>query len=248
MKRLFVFCATLAIFACSLSATFAQAPAETDVAQSMGVGLKSRFASGATPIQLSRTEIRPGTPMSVNSTMSNMMSSSGNSFGGILARYDTSSFGKFFGSGTLTPRASSARVDALDDLAQGDNEVENVEVERMYPPRLSLNFQAYPRRSLTSPESKKAIGGQVENILKRFEARKEFDRQTEEVTITSIGTTVYLRGTVRQGRLSRLLESAIGLQAGVDEVVNELTVLEPETPDVDVFGRPSSSESSGRAL
>ncbi len=213
---------------------------EADVAQSMGVGLKSRFASGATPIQLSRTSIVPGTPMTVNSTMNNIMASgSSSSFGGILARYDTSNFGKFFGSGTLAPRATSARVNALDSLTQADNEVENIETEKMYPPRLLLDFNQYHIRSLATDESKKELLVQVENVVSRF----NFDPAEEQIVLSGAGSTVFLRGKVKSGHLSRLVESVVGMQAGVEEVVNELEIVEPNADDrtssrgVDVFGR-----------
>ncbi len=215
------------------SSAWAQAAGETDVAQTMGVGLQSRFASGATPVQLSRTSIIPGTPMSVSSTMSNMMSGNNNSFGGILARYDTSNFGKFFGTGTLAPRTNSSRVDALDNLGQADNEVENIENARMYPPRLVLDFTQFPTRSLATNESRAHIASQVDNVLARF----DFDPKTEEVQVENLGSTVYLRGKVRSGRMARLIENVIGLQSGVDKVVNELEIAEPETRAVDVFGK-----------
>ncbi len=216
------------------AAQTAAAAGEADVAQSMGVGLKSRFASGATPIQLSRTSIIPGTPMSVNSTMSNIMTSGSNSsFGGILARYDTSNFGKFFGTGTLAPRATSARVDALDNLTQADNEVENIETERMYPPRLVLDFQEYPIHSLKKSDNQRTLTTHIENVLSRY----EFNPDEEEIDVSFSGSTVFLRGNVKSGRLARLVESVVGMQAGVEKVVNELDVLEPETNNVDVFGR-----------
>lgn len=215
------------------ASVWAQEAGETDVAQSMGVGLQSRFASGATPVQLSRTEIIPGTPMSVSSTMSNMMSGSNNSFGGILSRYDTSNFGKFFGSGTFVQRTNSSRIDALDNLEQTDNEIDNIENARMYPPRLVIDFNKFPTRSLSSNESRAHLASQVDNVLARF----DFDPKTENVQVENVGSTVYLRGKVRSGRMARLIESVIGLQAGVDRVVNELKVAEPEKSVVDVMGR-----------
>ncbi len=205
---------------------------ETDVAQSMGVGMQSRFATGAKPIEIERTEISPGTPMSVTSTMNKMISTDGGSFGGILGRYDTSTFGKFFGSGSLTPRTPSTRIDSLDALAQGDNEVENVETERMYPPRLVLDFTKFPIRTFKSNESRLQVASQIKNALERF----DFDAKTESVRVAFDGRTVYLRGQVRTVRFSRLLESVVGLQAGVDRVVNELNVLEPNSNNVDLFG------------
>jgi|BioPla2DNA2_1021312.scaffolds.fasta_scaffold49937_2 hypothetical protein len=228
-------CLTAAFFGAEARAQ--TAAGETDVAQSMGVGLKSRFASGATPIQLSRTAIVPGTPMTVRSTMSNIMTSgSSSSFGGILARYDTENFGKFFGTGTLAPRATSSRVDALEDLDQGDNVVENIETERMYPPRLVLDFNQYPIRSLTTTEARSNMSSQIENVIARF----DFDRNAEEINVANSGSTVYLRGKVKSARLARLVESVVSLQAGVEEVVNELEILESDAQGVDVFGQPTN--------
>lgn len=224
------------IFAMMLATTqsvLAQATADTDVAQSMGVGLQSRFASGATPVQLARTSITPGTPMSVSSTMSNMMSGSNNSFGGILSRYDTSNFGKFFGTGNLAPRANSDRIAALENLLPDtDNEIENEETARMYPPRLVLNFREHPRRSLTTKESTLHLSKQVENVLARF----KFDPKTEIVNVETQGQTVIITGKVKSGRMSRLLESVLGVQGGVENVVNQLEVAIPETLNVDVYG------------
>ncbi len=219
--------------------------AESDAAESMGVGLKSRFASGATPIAIERTQIVPGTPMSVRSTMSNILtSSSGNSFGGILARYDTSTFGNFFGT-TTTPRAnvSSSRVDTLTQLEQGDNEIENVEAtDRMYPPRLSIDFREYPTR-IAAKQTRKGeelkaermgLATQIDNVLSRC----SFDRKTETVRVEILGERVFLRGRVNSARTSRLLETVLSLNFGGDVVVNELTVRDSETSDVDLFGRP----------
>ena len=191
-----------------------------DAAESMGVGMKSRFASGAEPIAIQRTKIIPGTPMSVNSTMSNILTSnSGSSFGGILARYDTANFGKFFGTGALPARAPSfgSRVDALTDLDQGDNEVENIEVERMYPPRLSIDFDDK-------------------------QTRCDFDRARETVRIENIGEKVYLRGKVKSERTARLLENVLSINFGGEAVVNELAVEGTDDPNVDVFGHSIQSK------
>lgn len=219
---------------------------DSDVAESMGVGLKSRFASGATPITIERTQIIPGTPMSVRSTMSNILTSnSGNSFGGILSRYDTSTFGNFFGA-TTAPRAnvSSSRVDTLTQLEQGDNEIENVEAtDRMYPPRLSIDFREYPTRMVAQQTQKKGeelkaerrgLATQIDNVLSRC----NFDRKTETVRVETLGDHVFLRGHVNSARTSRLLESVLSLNFGGEVVVNELTVRDSETSDVDLFGRP----------
>ena len=229
----------------SLIAGSAFAQEETDAAASMGVGMKSRFASGATPVAIERTKIVPGTPMSVNSTMSKILTSNtGASFGGILARYDTSSFGKFFGSGTMTPRnaLSSSRVDALNNLDQSDNEVENIENERMYPARLVLDFNEFPVR-LTAPKSteessqeRAALASQIENVL----ARLNFDRTREVVRVENVGTRIYLRGKVRTAREAQLLENVLAINYGGDAVVNELIIEEPtKGSNVDLFGRPT---------
>ena len=217
---------------------WAQAASETDVAQSMGVGLQSRFASGAKPIELTRTEIVPGTPMTVNSTMNNIMASNrGNSFGGILARYDTTNFGKFFGSGTLAPHTNSSRVDALENLTQADADIENVETERMYPPRLWIDFNLLPTRSLSSPDVRTGLGSQITNVLARF----DIDPSVENVDFRTEGSTVYLVGKVKYAREAELLKNVISLQGGVNKVVSELEILNPEVRDVNIYGLPSKS-------
>ena len=218
-----------------------------DAAESMGVGMKSRFASGAEPIAIQRTKIIPGTPMSVNSTMSNILTSnSGSSFGGILARYDTANFGKFFGTGALPARAPSfgSRVDALTDLDQGDNEVENIEVERMYPPRLSIDFGDKQTRLLTTKTgdsirtTRAALATQIDIALERC----DFDRARETVRIENIGEKVYLRGKVKSERTSRLLENVLSINFGGEAVVNELAVEGTDDPNVDVFGHSIQSK------
>lgn len=222
------------------------AQTETDVAESMGVGMKSRFASGAEPITIERTKIVPGTPMSVNSTMKNILTSnSGSSFGGILARYDTANFGKFFGTGTFTarPNVSSARVDALTNLDQGDNEVDNIETERMYPPRLSLDFNQYPTRlsSRASGEIREVdrlnISSQIENVLTRC----DFDPSRESVQAERMGTKIILNGRVKSFRTSELLERVLTINFGENSIVNNIEIEEPyeqESVPLDLYGRP----------
>ncbi|MGI6400926.1 MAG: hypothetical protein ACOX0A_02250 [Thermoguttaceae bacterium] len=229
-------------FAFSTSFALGQAT-ESEAAESMGVGMKSRFASGATPITIERTEIVPGTPMSVNSTMSNILtSSSGTSFGGILSRYDTSTFGKFFGSGSLqvTPPDLSGRVDALNALDHGDNEIDNIETARMYPPRLVLDFKERPRRinakvSDQDLKSERAmLATQIDNVLSRC----DFDPTKESVRIERVDSKIYLRGKIRTPRISMLLESVMALRYGADSVVNEIEVEASSDSNVDIFGRP----------
>ncbi len=225
-----------------------QAQTDTDVAESMGVGMKSRFASGAEPIAIERTRIVPGTPMSVNSTMKNILTSnSGSSFGGILARYDTSNFGKFFGTGTFTtrPNVSNARVDALTNLDQGDNEVDNIDAERMYPPRLSLDFNKYPTRLSMKPSSEARevdrlnISSQIDNVLTRC----DFDPRSESVQAERLGTKIVLNGRVKSARTSELLERVLTINFGENSIVNNLEIEEPynkESVSVDLYGRPLS--------
>ena len=75
--------------------------------------------------------------MSVNSTMGNILTSNGNSgsFGGILARYDVSNFGKFFGTGEIPQRVVSARANVTAQIENAigrfkfDRSIESVRVE-----------------------------------------------------------------------------------------------------------------------
>ncbi len=208
--------------------------AELEVSESMGLGKQSRFVSGAAPISIDRTSIVPGTPLSVSSTMQNIIASGGRtSFGGILARYDVENFGKLFGTGTLAQREPTNRVDDLE--APPDNEVENdLDVARMYPPRLVLDFNEFPKRALGSTAARANLKAQIANVV----ARCDFDRKTENFRVDMNGDVVYLRGTVRSARTSYLLENVVAMQPGVERVVNELEVSEPQTQAVDVFGRP----------
>ena len=214
-----------------------EAQEETDATASLGVAQQSRFADGAEPVAMERAQIVPGTPLAVNSTMQRLISSSRGSFGGILARYDTENFGKFFGGGSVALRdltALSDRLDELEDLASGDNEVENdVEVARMYPPRLALNFADFPTRSLTAQTSQTNLAAQIENVVARFPV----DRSVE--SFASKDGVVYLRGKLKSTRMIRMLENVVSMQPGVRKVVNEIKPLAPEPTAVDVFGRPA---------
>ena len=222
----------------TFSAANVGAQEEVDATASLGVAQQSRFADGAEPVAMERAQIVPGTPLAVNSTMQRLISSSRGSFGGILARYDTENFGKFFGGGSVALRDLSAlsdRLSQLEDLAAGDNEVENdVEVARMYPPRLALNFADFPTRSLATRSAQTNLATQIENVVARFPV----DKNVESFAYEAKGNVVYLRGKLKSTRMIKTLENVVSMQPGVVKVVNEIQPLEPETGAVDVFGRP----------
>ena len=224
-----------------LSVANVEAQEEVDATASLGVAQQSRFADGAEPVAMERARIVPGTPLAVNSTMQRLISSSSGSFGGILSRYDTANFGKFFGGGSVALRdltALSDRLAELEDLAAGDNEVENdVEVARMYPPRLALDFAEFPTRSLTAKTSQTNLAAQVENVVARFPV----DKSVESFSYESKGEVVYLRGKLKSTRMIRMLENVVSMQPGVRKVVNEIKPLSPEPTAVDVFGQPLKS-------
>ncbi|MBQ7112541.1 MAG: BON domain-containing protein [Thermoguttaceae bacterium] len=231
--------AASAFFALSVANVGAQE--EVDATASLGVAQQSRFADGAEPVAMERAQIVPGTPLAVNSTMQRLISSSRGSFGGILARYDTENFGKFFGGGSVALRdltALSDRLSELEDLAAGDNEVDNdVEVARMYPPRLALDFAEFPTRSLTAKTSQTNLAAQIENVVARFSV----DKSVESFSYESKDGVVYLRGKLKSTRMIRMLENVVSMQPGVRKVVNEIKPLAPEPTAVDVFGRPLKS-------
>lgn len=237
------FRAALGVAASAFLAGVASVGAQEDVdaTASLGVAQQSRFADGATPVAMERAQIIPGTPLAVNSTMQRLISSSSGSFGGILARYDTSNFGKFFGGGTVGTRDLSAlsdRLAELEELAAGDNEVENdVEVARMYPPRLAMNFAEFPKRSLDSSLARTNLATQIENVVARFPV----DKSVESFAYEAKGNVVYLRGKLKSTRMIRTLENVVSMQPGVAKVVNEIKPLEAEPGAVDVFGRPLKS-------
>ncbi len=218
-----------------------EAQDEADATASLGVAQQSRFAGGAEPVTMERAQIVPGTPLAVNSTMQRLISSSRGSFGGILARYDVDNFGKFFGGGSVALRdltALSDRLSELESLAAGDNEVENdLEVARMYPPRLSLNFADFPTRSLTTRSAQTNLASQIENVVARFPV----DKSVESFAYEAKGDVVYLRGKLKSTRMIKTLENVVSMQSGVRKVVNEIKPLEAEPTAVDVFGRPIKS-------
>jgi len=241
MKFENIFRAALSVAATAflaLSAANVEAQEEVDATASLGVAQQSRFADGAEPVAMERARIVPGTPLAVNSTMQRLISSSSGSFGGILSRYDTANFGKFFGGGSVALRdltALSDRLAELEDLAAGDNEVENdVEVARMYPPRLAMNFAEFPRRSLASGSAQMNLATQIENVVARFPV----DKNVESFAYEAKGNVVYLRGKLKSTRMIKTLENVVSMQPGVAKVVNEIKPLEPATSKVDVFGRP----------
>ena len=143
----------------------------------------------------------------------------------------------------MTPRTNSSRVSALDDLAQGDNEVENVETAETYPPRLAIDYSCFAfkksRLGLETKDAQAQIQKQIDNVTFRLAADPHFkyDPLTERVTFKRVGSVVYLRGKVKSGHTSRLVESVVGMQGGVETVVNEIEVEDPENGGmVDVFG------------
>ena len=137
----------------------------------------------------------------------------------------------------MAPHTNSSRVDALENLTQADADIENVETERMYPPRLWIDFNLLPTRSLSSPDVRTGLGSQITNVLARF----DIDPSVENVDFRTEGSTVYLVGKVKYAREAELLKNVISLQGGVNKVVSELEILNPEVRDVNIYGLPSKS-------
>lgn len=200
------------------------AAAVTEATQSLGVGMESRFTAGSKPIVIDRVKITPGTPMTVKPTMDNMITSEEEgSFGGILGRYDTSTFGKFFESGSLNTRATTAARARL-DLSLGDNTLNNAgpAVPRMYPPRLYVDFAELPVSNTSERQVRLNIAGQVKNMLTRFGT----DPQRERVELVFLEDSVVLQGQIRLMDHSVALENVLAMEPGVERVVNRLVVLE----------------------
>ena len=217
--------------------------AVTEATQSLGVGLESRFNSGSKPIEIDRVNITPGTPMTVKPTMDNMISKEGTtSFGGILGRYDTTNFGKFFASGGLAAQQAAARKAKDPALTLGDNVVDNsdAKIPRMYPPRLYIDPAEFPVTTDATRQVRLNVISQVKNMLTRFGT----DSRREQVELVFQGDSVILQGQIRLKDQSLALENVLALEPGVGRVENRLVVLEPGDGLVDLLGQPVQPDRS----
>lgn len=200
---------------------------ETEATQSIGVGLESRFTSGANPIKAERVQINPGTPLQVKATMDSMVGTktSGNnaSFGGILGRYDTTAFGKFFAAGSLEQKAyQSSSKSKLDNLSLGDNITDNskAKIARMYPPRYYIDPMEFPVSTEYIQQRQKFIGNQLNNILMHLNVLPE------TVKLRFEGNCLILSGKVHSGDLAGAIVRTLSLEPGVEQIENRLVIVE----------------------
>ncbi len=196
---------------------------ETEATQSMGVGLESRFSAGASPIKSERVQINPGTPLQVKATMDNMVSSgkAGKSFGGILGRYDTTTFGKFFAAGSLEQQDYQAATKTkLDDLSLGDNVTDNskAKIARMYPPRYYIDPTDYPLSNEYLAQRQDLVKNQLNNILTHFSV------PAESVKLRFEGNCLVLTGKVRSNDLAESIVRILSLEPGVEQIENRLVI------------------------
>ena len=219
-----------AFFVCGASVSAQTKPAVTtgvsETSASLGLGSQTRFASGYTPIKIERTTIVPGMPFKVKATMDNFISTSKETFGGILNRYDTSQFGRFFSLGKSTTGASASPMRTLPSSANGTGIASQTDSKRMYPPRLAIDFADYPATDSAAPEFKQSIDKAVRRILRR----RPLDEKTEQLTLVFQGERIVLRGKVNSPRTVETLRYTLGMEPGVTEVVSELEVAQPDQP------------------
>ena len=206
-----------------LSAQTATAVSETSA--SLGLGNQTRFSSGFEPIKIERTNIVPGRPFKVKATMDNFISSSKESFGGILNRYDTSQFGKFF---TLDKGATvgGAMPDRTIPPQAASLTAGKTGAEQMYPPRLAIDGAAYPSTDCAAPAFKQSIDRAVRRILDKRPLEKDIER----LELVFQGEKIVLRGEVKSKQTAETFQLALGMEPGVAEVVNEMKVLSTAAP------------------
>lgn len=200
---------------------------ETEATQSLGVGLESRFTSGANPIKSERVQINPGTPLQVKATMDSMVgkktAGKNASFGGILGRYDTTSFGKFFAAGSLEQKAyQSSAKSKLDNLSLGDNTTDNskAKIARMYPPRYYIDPMEYPITTEYAQQRQKFIENQLNNVLTHFNV------SPETVKLRFEGSCLILSGKVHSNDLAGAIVRTLSLEPGVEQIENRLVIVE----------------------
>ncbi|MDO5581916.1 MAG: hypothetical protein Q4G69_12365 [Planctomycetia bacterium] len=199
---------------------------ESESSENMGMGLESRFDSGVEPMKFDRMNIVPGTPMTVKPTMDNMVSDSkGRATGGILSRYDTTNFGKFFASGSLTQPTYTDRTAKLDDLSQRDNAFQNrqTQIDRIYPPRLYSNPDELPTTDGNAPEVKTNIANAIRGIENRFELKS----RGEKIFTKLENGVLTLTGNLRSSDLADTIVNVLSMEAGIDRIENKIIILEP---------------------
>lgn len=199
-------------------AQVANTEVKMEATESLGVGLESRFDSGVKPITAERVRIVPGTPLTVKPTMDNLITTQGqHSFGGILGRYDTSNFGKFFDSGSFTPLTNetpttpASRHDSASMLADSSS-------GRIYPPRLTFDENEMPLSDGFSPIVQKNIIAQVQNVARQL----GFDPTKEKVELVFEGRTLILTGQILSKDHSTTLERVLSMEPGIDRVENRI--------------------------
>lgn len=230
MKKLTIAMIVLIAFLVLFSGiTFGQAPAATagatgmETSQSLGMGMESRFNSGVTPITIERINIVPGTPLVVKPTMDNMTGTGAGSFGGILSRYDKSTFGKFFAAGSLDAQTTISRS-KLDNVSLGDNLIDNSDstIARMYPPRLFIEATDFPITTVPTEQIKKNVASQLNNVLSRY----DLDPALERVELLFQDGLLILQGQIRSKDRSETLANVLSMEPGIQQVENRLIVLQ----------------------
>lgn len=207
---------------CAVDSLFAQAK-QSETAESLGLGTASRFETGYTPIVIERTTITPGVPFNVKPTMDNLVKTTGPSMGGILNRFDTSKFGRFFdGSGQDAPSAAMTRN--LPVAKEGVTAAQLSASPSLYPPQLVFDYRESPQTDVSDPLVKKKINLHLRQFLDRY----PLTSPDEQVILVFDGRRLILRGKIYSAYTSDLLFIAMQMEPGIDTVVNELEILEPK--------------------
>lgn len=212
----------------------------SDTSASLGLGTLTRFSSGYTPIQIERTSIQPGRPFKVKATMDNFISTSKESFGGLLNLYNTANFGKFFSIGQ-TSASTALPTRALPPTATATVISNEAGVPKMYPPRLAIDYVAYPTSNLDNEGARKRIDEHVRRILGRL---PPLDQQTESLLVVFQESKIILRGKLKSAQTAESLLLGLSLESGVEEMVNELEIIPTEEPvETDPLGYPAANHS-----
>ena len=226
LKRGAVITVTVSLFCvvCAEKDVFAQGKAkQSETADALGLGSESRFESGYTPIVIDRTTIVPGIPFNVKPTMDNLVKTSGPSMGGILNRFDTSKFGRFFG-GSADAAAAMPTRNLAPAAKEGVTAAQLSAAPKIYPPRLEINYAESPQTDVADPIIKQKINEHLLGVLDRY----PLTSPEEQVILVFQGRTLILRGKIRSDYTSDLLFITMQMEPGIDAVVNELEIIKSE--------------------
>ncbi len=123
--------------------------------------------------------------------------------------------------GSITPSSGDdydpeAMINTEIIETESDANAGSLEIGRMYPPRLEVDFRQFPTYAAAPPEYREK---QVAKMNKLIQTR--FGKTVSAIDRENV---IHLRGTVESERQKRVLELYVKMEPGIREVRNELTV------------------------